>query len=370
MDSTSQDDPYAWNMVGQRAGGQEQDYSIAVVGGDGIGPEVVAEGLKVLEAVTAASGAKFSTTDYDLGARRWHASGELLPDSVLEELRGHDAILLGAIGDPTVPSGVLERGVLLPIRFTLDHYVNLRPAKLFPGVASPLDVSRVAPNGIDFVVVREGTEGPYVGNGGALRVGTPQEIATEVSVNTRFGVERVVRDAFARARARPRKHLTLVHKHNVLTHAGHLWRRTVEEVSTEFPEVETAYQHVDAATIFMATDPGRFDVIVTDNLFGDIITDIAAAISGGIGLAASGNINPARTTPSMFEPVHGSAPDIAGQGKADPTAAILSVALLLGHLGRADDAGRVEAAVAADLAERGSAARSTSRVGDAIASRL
>jgi 3-isopropylmalate dehydrogenase len=357
-------------MVEQRAVGHKQDYSIAVVGGDGIGPEVVAEGLKVLDAVTAASGAKFSTTDYDLGARRWHATGELLPDSVLEELRGHDAILLGAIGDPTVPSGVLERGVLLPIRFTLDHYVNLRPAKLFPGVASPLDISRVAPDGIDFVVVREGTEGPYVGNGGALRVGTPHEIATEVSVNTRFGVERVVRDAFARAQARPRKHLTLVHKHNVLTHAGHLWRRTVEEVAGEFPEVETAYQHVDAATIFMATDPGRFDVIVTDNLFGDIITDIAAAISGGIGLAASGNINPARTTPSMFEPVHGSAPDIAGQGKADPTAAILSVALLLAHLGRADDASRVEEAVAADLAERGGTVRSTSQVGDAIASRL
>ncbi|NUQ32454.1 MAG: 3-isopropylmalate dehydrogenase, partial [Dermatophilaceae bacterium] len=209
-------------------------YSIAVIGGDGIGPEVVAEGLKVLDAVAGSGGPKFATTDYDLGARRWHATGETLPDSVLEELRGHDAILLGAIGDPTVPSGVLERGVLLPLRFALDHYVNLRPAKLFPGVASPLDVARVAPHGIDFVVVREGTEGPYVGNGGALRVGTPAEIATEVSVNTRYGVERVVRDAFARAQARPRKHLTLVHKHNVLTHAGHLWRRTVEEVGAEF----------------------------------------------------------------------------------------------------------------------------------------
>ncbi|HET8989343.1 MAG TPA: 3-isopropylmalate dehydrogenase, partial [Humibacillus sp.] len=233
-------------------------YSIAVIGGDGIGPEVVAEGLKVLDAVTA-GGPKFATTDYDLGARRWHATGETLPASVLHELRGHDAILLGAIGDPSVPSGVLERGVLLPLRFALDHYVNLRPAKLYPGVASPLDVARVAPDGIDFVVVREGTEGPYTGNGGALRVGTPAEIATEVSVNTRYGVERVVRDAFARAQARPRRHLTLVHKHNVLTYAGHLWRRTVEEVGAEFPDVETAYQHVDAATIFMATDPGRFD---------------------------------------------------------------------------------------------------------------
>ncbi len=345
-------------------------YSIAVIGGDGIGPEVVAEGLKVLEAVTGDGGPTFTTTDYDLGARRWHATGETLPDTVLDELRGHDAILLGAIGDPSVPSGVLERGVLLPLRFALDHYVNLRPAKLFPGVASPLDVARVAPDGIDFVVVREGTEGPYTGNGGALRVGTPAEIATEVSVNTRYGVERVVRDAFARAQARPRKHLTLVHKHNVLTYAGHLWRRTVEEVGAEFPDVETAYQHVDAATIFMATDPGRFDVIVTDNLFGDILTDIAAAIAGGIGLAASGNINPARTTPSMFEPVHGSAPDIAGQSKADPTAAILSVGMLLAHLGLDKEAARVDDAVAADLAERGDAVRSTTAVGDAVASRL
>jgi 3-isopropylmalate dehydrogenase len=343
---------------------------LAVIGGDGIGPEVVAEGLKVLDAVAAERGLKVSTTEYDLGARRWHATGETLPDSVLDELRGHDVILLGAIGDPSVPSGVLERGVLLPLRFALEHYVNLRPAKLYPGVRSPLDVERVAPDGIDFVVVREGTEGPYTGNGGSLRTGTPHEIATEVSINTRFGVERVVRDAFARAQARPRKHLTLVHKHNVLTHAGHLWRRTVEEVGREFPDVDTAYQHVDAATIFLATDPGRFDVIVTDNLFGDIITDIAAAIVGGIGLAASGNINPERTAPSMFEPVHGSAPDIAGQGKADPTATILSVSMLLEHLGHAEDAARVERAVAADLAERGGAVRSTSEVGDAIASRL
>ena len=345
-------------------------YSIAVIGGDGIGPEVVGEGLKVLEAMSGDGGPKFATTEYDLGARRWHATGETLPESVLEELRGHDGILLGAIGDPSVPSGVLERGVLLPLRFALDHYVNLRPARLYPGVTSPLDVARVAPDGIDFVVVREGTEGPYVGNGGALRVGTPAEIATEVSVNTRFGVERVVRDAFARAQARPRRHLTLVHKHNVLTHAGHLWRRTVEEVGAEFPEVQTAYQHVDAATIFMATDPGRFDVIVTDNLFGDILTDIAAAIAGGIGLAASGNINPARTTPSMFEPVHGSAPDIAGQSKADPTAAILSVGMLLSHLGLDAEAARVESAVAADLAERGAAPRSTTAIGDAVLSRL
>ncbi len=347
-----------------------QTIDIAVIGGDGIGPEVVGEGLKVLEAVTGSTGPKVTTTDYDLGARRWHATGETLPDSVLAEVRQHDAILLGAIGDPTVPSGVLERGVLLPLRFALEHYVNLRPAKLYPGVESPLAVERVAPGGIDFVVVREGTEGPYVGNGGSLRTGTPNEVATEVSVNTRFGVERVVRDAFGRARARPRKHLTLVHKHNVLTYAGHLWRRTVEEVGAEFPDVETAYQHVDAATIFLTTDPGRFDVVVTDNLFGDIITDIAAAIAGGIGLAASGNINPEGRYPSMFEPVHGSAPDLAGQGKADPTATILSVGMLLAHLGRTEEAERVERAVAADLAERGTAPRSTSAVGDAVVARL
>ena len=341
--------------------------NLAVIGGDGIGPEVVAEGLKVLAAVTASSGVTVNTTAYDLGARRWLATGETLPDSVLAEIRGHDAILLGAVGDPQVPSGILERGLLLRLRFALDQYVNLRPVRLYPGVQSPLALERVAPNGIDFVVVREGTEGPYVGNGGALRVGSPAEIATEVSVNTRYGVERVVRDAFARAQARERKHLTLVHKHNVLVHAGDLWRRTFGEVAAEFPEVTTAYQHVDAATIFMVTDPGRFDVIVTDNLFGDIVTDIAAAISGGIGLAASGNINPDGTAPSMFEPVHGSAPDIAGQGKADPTAAILSVAMLLDHLGRPKDAFRVEQAVAADLSARRAATRSTSQVGDAIA---
>lgn len=352
-----------------------ESLDIAVIGGDGIGPEVVAEGLKVLSAITSAApsngrkagGLTVNTTEFDLGARRWLATGETLPDSVLAEIRGHDAILLGAVGDPDVPSGVLERGLLLRLRFALDQYVNLRPVRLYPGVQSPLAIERVAPNGIDFVVVREGTEGPYVGNGGALRVGSPAEIATEVSINTRYGVERVVRDAFVRAQARGRKHLTLVHKHNVLVNAGDLWRRTVDEVGAEFPDVSTAYQHVDAATIFMVTDPGRFDVIVTDNLFGDIVTDIAAAIAGGIGLAASGNINPERTSPSMFEPVHGSAPDIAGQGKADPTAAILSVSMLLEHVGRVDDARRVERAVASDLSTRGNVARSTSQIGDAIA---
>lgn len=354
-------------MTSTSASAVPDSIDLAVIGGDGIGPEVVTEGLKVLEAV---SGATVSRTEYDLGARRWTATGEILPESVEDELRGHDAILLGAIGDPSVPSGVLERGLLLKLRFDFDHYVNLRPSVLFPGVRSPLDVARVAPDGIDFVVVREGTEGPYTGNGGALRVGTPAELATEVSVNTRFGAERAVRDAFARAQARPRRHLTLIHKHNVLSYAGHLWRRTVEEVGAEFPEVTTAYAHVDAATIYLVTDPGRFDVIVTDNLFGDIVTDLAAAVSGGIGLAASGNINPERTAPSMFEPVHGSAPDIAGQGKADPTATILSVAMLLEHLGRNDEARRVQDAVAADLAARGDASRSTTQIGDAIAGRV
>jgi 3-isopropylmalate dehydrogenase len=343
-----------------------RSFNIAVIPGDGIGPEVVAEGLKVLETVAARYGTKFETTEYDLGARRWHATGEALPDSVLADLRQHDAILLGAVGDPTVPSGVLERGLLLRLRFELEHYVNLRPARLFPGVKSVL----ANPGAIDFVVVREGTEGPYVGNGGGVRVGTPHEIANELSVNTAFGVERVVRDAFRRAASRPARKLTLVHKHNVLVHAGHLWRRTVDAVSADFSDVATDYLHVDAATIFMVQDPARFDVIVTDNLFGDILTDLAAAITGGIGLAASGNINPDRTAPSMFEPVHGSAPDIAGQDKADPTATVLSVAMMLEHLGLLDAAAEVERAVADDLASRGAAVRRTSAVGDAIAARV
>jgi 3-isopropylmalate dehydrogenase len=343
-----------------------QRINLAVVAGDGIGTEVVEQGLLALEAALSGSGSTVTTTDFDLGARRWHATGETLTDADLEAIRSHDAILLGAIGDPSVPSGVLERGLLLKLRFALDHYVNLRPAKLYPGVASPL----ADPGDVDFVVVREGTEGPYVGNGGAIRVGTPHEIANEVSVNTAFGVERVVRDAFARAAARPRKKLTLVHKHNVLVHAGHLWRRTVEAVNAEFPDVTVDYLHVDAATIFLVTDPARFDVIVTDNLFGDILTDLAGAIVGGIGLAASANINPDRTAPSMFEPVHGSAPDIAGQGKADPTATVLSVALLLEHLGEREAAARVEAAVAADVAERGDRVRSTAEVGKDLAARI
>ena len=333
---------------------------LAVVPGDGIGPEVVAEGLKVLTSVAP----DVEATPYDLGAARWHRTGELLPDSVLDELRQHDAILLGAVGDPGVPSGILERGLLLKLRFELDHHVNLRPAKLYDGVRSPL----AEPGEIDMLCVREGTEGPYVGNGGVLRRDTPHEIATEVSINTAFGVERVVRYAFERAAARPRRHLTLIHKTNVLTHAGSLWSRTVEEVSAEFPEVTVAYSHVDAASMFFITDPSRYDVIVTDNLFGDIVTDVAAAVTGGIGLAASGNLDVSGTNPSMFEPVHGSAPDIAGQGIADPTATVLSVGLLLEHLGRPELAKKVNAAVAFDLSTRDPQATvRTAEVGDRLA---
>src|SRR5579863_3091977 len=341
---------------------------LAVIGGDGIGPEVTSEALKVLRAATP--DVTFAVTDYDLGARRWHRTGETLPDAVLEEIRGHDAILLGAVGDPSVPSGVLERGLLLRLRFELDHYVNLRPVRLYPGVASPL--AKGSPETIDMVVVREGTEGPYTGAGGFMRRGTPEELATQESLNTRFGVERVARYAFDQAMERPRKKLTLVHKTNVLTFAGDLWQRTVDSLAKEFPEVSVDYCHVDAASMFFVAAPDRFDVIVTDNLFGDILTDLGAAVAGGIGLAASGNINPEGTSPSMFEPVHGSAPDIAGQHKADPTAAILSAAMLCEHLGLDAEAARIEQAVAEDLLERQGAwaARTTVEVGDDIAERV
>jgi 3-isopropylmalate dehydrogenase len=341
---------------------------LAVIGGDGIGPEVTAEALKVLRA--AAPEVTFDETSYDLGARRWHRTGETLPDAVLEEIRGHDAILLGAVGDPSVPSGVLERGLLLRLRFELDHYVNLRPVRLYPGVASPLASARSEL--VDMVVVREGTEGPYTGAGGVMRKGTPAEIATQESVNTAFGVQRVARYAFGKAMARPRRKLTLVHKTNVLTYAGDLWQRTIDGLAKEFADVSVDYCHVDAASMFFVSQPERFDVIVTDNLFGDILTDLGAAVAGGIGLAASGNINPEGTTPSMFEPVHGSAPDIAGQQKADPTAAILSAGLLCEHLGLPAEAARIEQAVAEDLLERQGAwaARTTVEVGDDIAERV
>jgi len=336
--------------------------NIALIPGDGIGTEVVAEALKVLDAVRGDM--TVTTREYDLGARLYNRTGETLPPAVLEELRSYDAILLGAIGDPTVPPGVLERGVLLPLRFELDHHVNYRPVKLYPGVTGPL--AGKGPDEIDFVVYREGTEGPYVGAGGVLRRGTPQEVATEESINTAYGAERIIREAFNRAMKR-RKHVTLVHKTNVLTNAGSLWKRTFDRVAAEYPDVKTDYQHVDAAAMFFITQPERFDVVVTDNLFGDILTDIGAAIGGGIGLAASGNLDPSRSNPSMFEPVHGSAPDIAGQSKADPTATVMSLALLLDFVGEEAKAARVEAAVEADLASRGDAVRSTSQIGDALA---
>ena len=339
-----------------------KNFNLAVIAGDGIGPEVVAEGFRVLDAVGAKHGASFTKKEYDLGASYWHRTGQTLPDSILAELATADVILLGAVGDPTVPSGVLERGLLLKLRFAFDHFINLRPAKLFPGVKSPL----AGVEKIDFVVVREGTEGPYVGAGGVLAEGTENEIATEESLNTRRGAERVIRNAFERAGARDRKKVTLVHKNNVLTRAGSLWTRTFNEVAKDYPNISTEYLHVDAASMFFVTNPDRFDVVVTDNLFGDILTDIAAAICGGIGLAASGNINPTGKFPSMFEPVHGSAPDIAGKGIADPTATILSVAMLLEHLGLADAAREVETAVSSDLASRGDSKRSTKEVGDAI----
>jgi 3-isopropylmalate dehydrogenase len=343
--------------------------SLAVIPGDGIGPEVIAEAEKVLDAATADSGIRFDKTRFSLGAGRFLETGDTLTDADLEAIRSHDAILLGAVGgvpgDPRLKDANIERGLLLKLRFELDHYVNLRPSKLYPGVPGPL----ADPGVIDFVVVREGTEGPYVGNGGSIRRGTPHEVANETSVNTAFGVERVVRYAFDLAERRD-KRVTLVHKTNVLVHAGGIWKRVVDAIAAEHPDVAVDYLHVDAATIFLVTNPGRFDVIVTDNLFGDILTDLAGAVTGGIGLAASGNINPDGAFPSMFEPVHGSAPDIAGQQKADPTAAILSTALLLDHLGLRAEADAVTRAVEADIAARGTEPRTTTQIGDAIAAAL
>ena len=352
-------------------------FSIAVIAGDGIGPEVVAEARKVLDAALAEyDDAVLTYTEYALGTQHWLQTGETLDDSTLETLRGHDAILFGAVGsdpqDKRIPSGVIERDLLLKMRFTLEHAVNLRPSKTYPGVATPLadphDGS--GPVAFDFVVVREGTEGPYVGNGGTIRKGTPHELATEVSLNTAHGVRRVVVDAFERAQARRGK-LTLVHKHNVLAYAGDLWRRTVENVAASYPQVSWDYMHVDAATIHMVTDPQRFDVIVTDNLFGDILTDLAGAVSGGIGLSPSASINVESTAPSMFEPVHGSAPDIAGRQLADPTAAVLSAALMLRHLDLEAAAARIEEAVHTKLSawaeDPAAAALTTAQKGDAYA---
>ena len=322
-------------------------HRIAVIGGDGIGPEVVAEALKVVRA----AGVELDTTDVDLGGARYLRDGTVLPDATLDELRAFDAILLGAVGTPDVPPGVIERGLLLKMRFALDQYVNQRPF---------VDASK----DIDFVVIRENTEGTYAGEGGFLRKDTPQEIATQGSVNTRHGVERIVRYAFELAQSRPRKHLTLVHKTNVLTIAGNLWERAFHAVAAEYPEVSTAYNHVDAACIYFVQDPQRYDVVVTDNLFGDILTDLGGAVSGGIGLASSANLNPARTGPSMFEPVHGSAPDIVGTGKANPTAAILSAALMLDFLGEGAAADRIRAACDEPVSG------STTEIGSLIAARV
>jgi len=341
---------------------------LAVIAGDGIGPEVIAQAIAVLHAAVPAD-TEVAATEYPFGAGHFLATGNILSDDDLAALRKHDAILLGAVGgdprDVRLAGGIIERGLLLKLRFAFDHFVNLRPTRILPGVETPLR----EPGDVDFVVVREGTEGPYAGTGGSLRTGTPHEIASEVSVNTAFGVERVVRFAFDLAETR-RKQLTLVHKTNVLVFSGSLWQRTVDAVAAEHPDVEVGYQHIDAATIHMVTNPSRFDVIVTDNLFGDIITDLAGAISGGIGLAASGNINPDGTYPSMFEPVHGSAPDIAGKNVADPTAAILSVALLLEQQGYPEAAAKITAAVIEDLAERGTATRTTVEIGAAITEKL
>ncbi|WP_315312248.1 3-isopropylmalate dehydrogenase [Rothia dentocariosa] len=343
----------------------ERSINLAVIAGDGIGPEIITEAQRVLQRACELDSIRVDSTDYKLGAEHWLKTGETLPESTMESLKQHDAILFGAIGaDPRsgkIPSGLIEREMLLKLRFSFDHYINLRPARLYPGAVSPLS----NPGEIDFVVVREGTEGPYVGNGGTIRGGTDAEIATEVSINTAHGVRRLIRYAFELAQSR-RKKLTLIHKTNVLVHAGRLYTRLFEEIGREFPEVQTDYLHVDAATIFMTTDPSRFDVIVTDNLFGDILTDQAGAVTGGIGYAASGNINAVGEFPSMFEPVHGSAPDIAGQNKANPTAAILAGAMLLRHLGYESTAVRIEEAVEADMRANGARTRGTDEVGNDV----
>ena len=340
---------------------------LAVIGGDGIGPEVVDEAIKVLRALGTVA---IEPTSYDLGSARFHRTGEILPDPVLAEIAEHDAILLGAVGDPSVPSGILERGLLLKLRFEFDQYVNLRPVRLYPGVASAL--ANVRSESVDMLVIREGTEGPYIEAGGVMRRGTPAEVATQESINTAFGVSRVARYALERAAGRPRRKLTLVHKSNVLAYAGDLWRRVVTEAAGEFGDVTTEYCHMDAAAVYFVTQPERFDVILTDNMFGDILTALGAAVAGGIGLAASASINPERTAPSMFEPLHGSAPDIAGKQKADPTATILSAAMLCQHLGLAAEAARIEQAVSDDLLERQGAwsPRATPEIGDDIAERV
>ena len=342
-----------------------QQLNLAVIPGDGIGKEVIPQGLKVLTAALIGTGLEVNPTFFDLGSDRWLKTGQTLTEADLTALSQHDAILLGAIGDPKVPSGVLERGLLLKLRFKFDHYINLRPASYLPGANSPL----ANPKPFDFLVVREGSEGAYVGAGGAIRKGELEEVATEVSINTAHGVYRVIRYAFEQA-AKRRQHLTLVHKHNVLVHAGDLYQRIFAELHAEFDQVEVDYQHIDAMMIHLVNDPSRFDVIVTDNLFGDILTDLAGAISGSIGLAASANLNPSKKFPSMFEPVHGSAPDIAGKQLADPTATVLSVALMLEFIGQVEAAAKIRAAVMNDLKAPKPLKRSTSQIGDDLVKAL
>lgn len=348
------------------------EYRVATIPGDGVGIEVTAEAVKVMKAGAERFGFDVTFDEYDLGGGRYLRTGEVLPSSVKDELSDHDVILLGAVGTPDVPPGILERGLLLEIRFDFDQYVNLRPVKLYPGVPSP--IAGLTPERCDLVVLRENTEGLYAGTGGSFRKGTPNEIAIQESINTRVGVERLVRDGFKRAGGR-RNHVTLCHKTNVLTYAGDLWHRTVTEVATEYPDVEVAYVHVDAACLYLVESPERFDVVVTENLFGDIITDLGAAIQGGLGLAASGNLDPTNRHPSMFEPVHGSAPDIAGRGWANPVAAVLSVAMCLDHLGESEAALATERAAASVLPELKTMGgpemgMSTSDIGDLIAERI
>lgn len=342
-------------------------FKIAVIPGDGIGNETIPEGLKVLTRALDLSGesTQLEFKEFGPSAKRYKETGETLTDAELDELRSFDAIYFGAIGDPSVPSGILERGVIIRLRFELDHAINVRPARYFAGTATPL----ANPGDIDFLVVREGTEGAYAGQGGFLRKNTAHEVANEISVNTWYGIERAVRFAFEKARARKQK-LTYVHKTNVMVHAGNLWERVVAHVARDFAEVAVTYEHADACTMYLVNDPGRYDVIVTDNLFGDIVSDLAAAVTGGIGLAASANLNVTGTGPSLFEPIHGSAPDIAGKGIADPTATILSAALMAENLGLDVVAKSIVTAVEEDISERGNTPRSTTDIGDAIAGRL
>src|SRR5262249_25844772 len=336
-----------------RSRGTSVTYQIGIIGGDGIGPEVVAEAMKCVDA----AGVAYEPVPFDLGGARYLRDGVVLEPEHLEAIRGLDAVMLGAVGTPEVPPGVLERGLLLGLRFQLDLYVNLRPF-----VAGPSRYN----DGVDMLVVRENTEGAYAGEGGFLRKDTPNEIATQGSVNTRMGAERAIRFAFDLAQSRERKHCTLVHKTNVLTFSGDLWQRTFDAVAAEYPEVDTAYHHVDAACISFVQDPGRYDVVVTDNLFGDILTDLGGAIAGGIGRAASANLNPARTGPSLFEPVHGSAPDIAGTGRADPRAAIISAAMMCDFLGETGAADRIRKAVEQTDDKEGT----TAQIGAAICGAL